>query len=121
MQKTADLSGGFYTDGEIGPIKITTHVAMTTSMLAWSLLDYADWWKKDGERLNNALELVSHGMKYVDACYVPGNSNSTDEDVLIYQVPPLPCLHHSSFVLPRMFRVDCRCTSCWVLAHASPR
>lgn len=86
-QRAADLSGGFYTDGEIGPIKITTHVAMATSMLAWSLLDYSDWWAKDGERLQDALELVSHGMKYVDACYIQGNSfNNTDDDLLIFQV-----------------------------------
>jgi hypothetical protein len=86
-QKSADLSGGFYTDGEIGPVKITTHVAMTTSMLAWSLLDYKEWWMKDNARLQDALELVSHGMKYVDACYIPSSSvNNTDEDVLVFQV-----------------------------------
>lgn len=86
-QRKVDLSGGYYTDGEIGPIKITTHVAMTTSMLAWSLLDYKDWWAKDGERLQDALDLVSHGMKYVDACYVQSNAvNNTDEDLLVFQV-----------------------------------
>jgi Glycosyl hydrolase family 9 len=92
--KPADLTGGFYTDGEIGPVKVTTHVALTTSMLAWSLLDYAEWWAKDQGRLDSALELVQHGMKYVDACYIVGDapanpltgSKATDDDLLIYQV-----------------------------------
>ena len=121
MQKTADLSGGFYTDGEIGPIKITTHVAMATSMLAWSLLDYADWWKKDGERLSDALELVSQGMKYVDACYVPGNSNNTDEDVLIFQVRDPPSLPLSLLRCRRLFFAAYSCTSCWLLSWKRKR
>ena len=41
--QAADLSGGFYTGGAVGPVKITTHVAWTTSMLAWSLLEFEDW------------------------------------------------------------------------------
>lgn len=85
---TVDLSGGFYTDGEIGPVKLTTHVAMTTSMLAWSLLDYQQWWSKDQERLDSALDLVQHGMEYVKACYVPNlsNPNGTAADLLVFQV-----------------------------------
>jgi hypothetical protein len=37
---TLDLSGGFYEDGIYGPVKITKSIAMTTSMLAWAILDY---------------------------------------------------------------------------------
>ena len=85
---SVNLSGGFFTDGEIGPVKLTTHVAMTTSMLAWSLLDFQQWWAKDEERLNSALDLVQHGMEYVKACYVPNlsNPNGTAADQLVFQV-----------------------------------
>ena len=37
---SADLSGGFYTEGDMGPVKVTSHVAWSTSLLAWSLLEY---------------------------------------------------------------------------------
>lgn len=110
INRTAvDLSGGFYTDGEVGPVKLTTHVAMTTSMLAWSLLDYQEWWVKDQGRLDRALELVQHGMEYVKACYVPNLShpNGTSADLLVFQVRqqsrpiqrmsrPFPCPEHAS-------------------------
>lgn len=86
-----DLSGGFYNDGEIGPVKVTSHVALTTSMLAWSLLDYQEWWRKDPARLTVALDAVSHGLRYVDSCYVPttvpvNGVLTPNNDVLVYQV-----------------------------------
>ena len=36
------MSGGFYEDGPWGPIKLTKSNALSTSILAWSLLDAED-------------------------------------------------------------------------------
>ena len=39
---TADLSGGYYEDGVVGPVKLTKSIAMTTTFAAWALLDAPD-------------------------------------------------------------------------------
>jgi hypothetical protein len=86
---TADLTGGYYTDGEVGPVKITVHVAMTTAMLAWSLLDYREWWLQNDVRYKSALELVRHGQQYVNECYLTSSTNATGNDVIVYLVRSL--------------------------------
>jgi Glycosyl hydrolase family 9 len=70
-ERTVDLSGGFYTEGEVGPVKITTHVAYTTALLAWSLLEFEDWWRERPGDLARGLALVAHGLEYCRAAYVP--------------------------------------------------
>ena len=44
---TRDLSGGFYEDGPYGPVKLTKSNALSTALLAWSLLDAADSFERD--------------------------------------------------------------------------
>lgn len=98
---SVNLSGGFYTEGEVGPVKVTSHVAMTTAMLAWSMLDYPEWWASDAARLANGLKLVQHGLEYVMSCYIPApnmpgqNPNveppHAPEDVMVYMVRHRPC------------------------------
>jgi hypothetical protein len=120
-----NLSGGFYTEGEIGPVKVTTHVAMTTAMLSWSMLDYPEWWASDATRLANGLKLVQHGLEYVMACYIPApdlpgqNPNveppHAPEDVMVYMVrkclcPAEPCCE--SAMLWCCFRLI------WLTLHA---
>lgn len=70
---TRDLSGGFYTEGEVGPVKVTQHVAFSTAMLAWSLLEFPAFWGAGGgsRRRRDALTLVRHGMDHLLACYIP--------------------------------------------------
>ena len=64
---TIDLSGGFYNNGEVGPVKITSHVALVTSTLAWSLLEYPAFWRESGA-INQAVSLVFHGVTYLESC-----------------------------------------------------
>lgn len=42
-----DVSGGFYEDGPWGPIKLTKSNALSTSILAWTLLDAEDAMRKE--------------------------------------------------------------------------
>lgn len=90
--QATDLSGGFFTDGEIGPVKVTKNVALTVAMLAWSLLDYQEWWAEDTVRLGHALRMVAHGTEYVNNCYlvtpfqVNGTTGPATGDALVYQV-----------------------------------
>lgn len=96
--REVQLTGGFYTEGEIGPVKVTTHVALTTAMLAWSLLEFPDWWARDPARLDDGLKLVQQGLEYVVACYIPAaplpganpavEAPFAPEDQLVYVVRP---------------------------------
>lgn len=94
-----DLTGGFYNDGEIGPVKITFNIALTTTMLAWSMLEYPEFWQKDVARQNHAINTVIHGMRYINAAYVitpakdplTGQTLSSENDILVYQVCAPPC------------------------------
>lgn len=120
VAQTADLAGGFYTDGEVGPVKITEHVAIVTAMLSWSLLDYPDWWAASAARRNAALDLVRHGLDYVAECYIPNPLtafNETDSDVLIYLVRTPPPPHRGSSLCFSMLRCclrrgRARCSCC---------
>lgn len=87
--------GGFYNDGDIGAVKVTWNNALTVTMLAWSLLDYRDFWQRDEELLNHALDLLDHGMQYINECYAvntlpnpedPSRPANTDFDTMIYVV-----------------------------------
>ena len=94
----ADLTGGFYNDGEVGPVKVTWNIALTTTMLAWSLLEYEPFWSKDEATKNHAIALLTHGLKYVQSTYVMsplrdefGAQQSPSFDKLVYVVrSPLP-------------------------------
>ena len=88
-----DLTGGFYNDGEVGPVKITWNIALTTTMLAWSLLEYEDFWGQQEVRKNHAIALLTHGLAYVSATYqiVPltdetGKPLSSANDQVVYVV-----------------------------------
>jgi Glycosyl hydrolase family 9 len=70
VNQTVDLSGGFYNDGEVGPVKLTYNIALTTSMLAWSMLEYQDFWAADEERKNLVSSVLRHGAAYVSETYV---------------------------------------------------
>jgi Glycosyl hydrolase family 9 len=93
--RKVDLSGGFYTDGNVRPVKLTVHVAWTTSLLAWSLLEFEGWWTAEPERQARALRLVQHGLEYVLRAYVPAvtpagwprgvEAPASSGDVLVYQ------------------------------------
>jgi hypothetical protein len=73
-------------------VKVTLNVALTVSMLSWSLLDYAEWWRKDPVRLAHAIRSVKHGTEYVNNCYivtpflVNGTTGPASGDALVYQV-----------------------------------
>lgn len=96
---TADLTAGFYTGGEVGAVRVTTHVALTTAMLAWSMLDFQDWWAQDEQRRAYGLQLIQHGLDFVNNAYIPApNLNGTvaigdpftREDAMVYVVRPHP-------------------------------
>jgi hypothetical protein len=90
--KRVDLSGGFYNDGDVGPIKVTWNIAMTTSMLAWSLIEYGEFWERDALVKEHAIGLLAHGLEYIESCYqlnpiiIPGVPQSTNLDQVIYVV-----------------------------------
>jgi hypothetical protein len=44
---TADLSGGFYEDGQLGPVKITKNIALNIALLSWTLLDAEKTMRED--------------------------------------------------------------------------
>jgi Glycosyl hydrolase family 9 len=96
-----DLTGGFYNDGDVGPIKVTWNIALTTSLLAWSLLEYPDFWLRDPTNKEHAIQLVLHGTIYMQNCYGvnplynydrPGQPGRSDLDQIVYVVccPPPP-------------------------------
>jgi cellulose synthase/poly-beta-1,6-N-acetylglucosamine synthase-like glycosyltransferase len=62
-----DLSGGFYNDGEVGAVKVTTHIGVVTTNLALSLLSFPDYWQGTG-RLDDAVSLLTFGLEYVQRC-----------------------------------------------------
>lgn len=93
--KTVDLSGGFYTEGEAGPVKLTWTVAVTTSMLAWAMLEYPDFWQAAPELQADATALLLHGALYMQEAYVvtplqddldPTRLQSSGNDQLVYVV-----------------------------------
>lgn len=84
-----DLSAGFYNDGEVGPVKVTSHVALMTSMLAWSLLDFQDYWTLHPTDLQAALDTVSSGAAYVTKCYVAGDNPVNRTDFFVFLVGDL--------------------------------
>ena len=47
LRLQVDVSGGFYEDGPWGPIKLTKSNALSTSILAWTLLDAEDAMRKE--------------------------------------------------------------------------
>jgi Glycosyl hydrolase family 9 len=96
---SVDLTGGFYNDGEAGPVKITWNIAITTTMLAWSMLEYQDFWEADVVRVNHALALLTHGLTYVKAAYqvtplrdATGQQQSANYDQIVYVVRARPVL-----------------------------
>jgi hypothetical protein len=42
-----NAAGGFYNEGTTGPVKLTKQIALSTTMLAWSMLDAPDVYIKD--------------------------------------------------------------------------
>jgi hypothetical protein len=71
VNQTLDLSGGFFNDGEVGPVKLTWNIALTTSMLAWSMLEYKEsYWAANSERKNLVSSVLRHGAAYVSETYV---------------------------------------------------
>lgn len=44
---TLDVSGGFYEDGPWGPVKLTKSIALSTSLLAWTLIDAEGTMRED--------------------------------------------------------------------------
>lgn len=51
FNETTDLSGGFYEDGPWGPVKLTKSNALTTSNLAWAMLDLPGPYERDPEKM----------------------------------------------------------------------
>lgn len=102
--KQVDLSGGFYNDGEIGAVKLTWNIAVTTSMLAWSMLEYPGFWGQSLELQNDISSILMHGALYMQEIYVvtplqdplnPGRLMSSSNDQIIYVVrtpAPLHCM-----------------------------
>lgn len=97
VPRTTDLSKGFYTEGEVGPVKITKHIALSTAMLAWSMIDFKDWWAKDETRNSEGIKLIKHGLEFVLNSYIPApNLNGTDlvedpwapQDIMVFVVRP---------------------------------
>ena len=65
------LTGGFYTEGEVGPVKVTTHVAFTTAMLAWSVLEFPDWWGGRPRAARGRAEVGAAGARVRDRVLHP--------------------------------------------------
>lgn len=93
--KAVDLSGGFYNDGDVGPVKLTWNIALTTSMLAWSMLEYPEYWAADVERKNLVASVLRHGAAYISETYVvnplrnpldPERAAQSSYDLLYYVV-----------------------------------
>lgn len=109
VDSPVDLTGGFYNDGLAGPVKVTWNIAMTVSLLSWSLLEYPAFWARDPQELSHAVTLIAAGSKYLLACYGvsplynwnrPGTAGSSDKDQIVYVVrfPPLAaCIHRRAF------------------------
>ena len=38
LDPARNLTGGMYSEGELGPLKVTEHISYTTAMAAWSLM-----------------------------------------------------------------------------------
>lgn len=97
-----DLSGGFYNEGEVGPVKLTWNVAVTTAMLAWALLEYPDFWGASPELQAEATAVLQHGSLYMQQVYVitplgdPLDATRlmpSSDDQLVYVVRPAPATH----------------------------
>jgi hypothetical protein len=110
VRRKTDLSQGFYTEGELGPVKVTTHIALTTAMLSWSMLEFKDWWAKDEQRRSEGIKIIKHGLEYVLNSYIPApNLNGTDkledpwapQDVLVYVVCIATRLLHRRVLYPQ--------------------
>jgi hypothetical protein len=87
LYRNIDLSGGFYNDGEVGPVKLTWNIAMTTTMLAWSMLEYKAFWERDLTLKNDITNLIAHGSLYLQNCYVQSpNPLAEDKYDLLYYV-----------------------------------
>lgn len=104
VNEQADLSGGFYNEGEVGPVKLTWNVAATTSMLAWALLEYPDVWEASPQLRTEATAVLMHGARYMQEVYVitplskppnPNSLTSSKNDQLVYVVclAPATCMH----------------------------
>ena len=79
VNQTLDLSGGFFNDGDVGPVKLTWNIALTTSMLAWSMLEYPDYWAADIERKNLVASVLRHGAAYISETYVVNPLRDPDD------------------------------------------
>jgi endoglucanase len=62
--QATNLSGGFYNEGDVGPVKVTWNIALTTTMLAWSMLEYPEYWAANIDRKNLAISVLRHGAEY---------------------------------------------------------
>lgn len=100
VRKSLDLSGGYYSGGEVGPIKVTTSIATVTTFLAWSALEYPDFWTADPERMAHMTSMLWHGAAYVSEAYVinpfqnpidPTQPAAADFDYIYYLVRL--CIH----------------------------
>ena len=67
-------SGGFYSDGAIGPVRLTSSISRSTSMLAWSLLDVPEYWATHSSARASVLDLLKCGSDFVDAAYARNGS-----------------------------------------------
>lgn len=81
-----DLSGGFYNDGAVGPVKVTWNIAYATTLLAWSLLEHQEYWSRSLDVHNDIVSLVWHGVSYIEACYHISQGNDPEGDQIIYLV-----------------------------------
>lgn len=60
MSSQVDLTGGYYDAGD--NVKFGLPMAFTTTMLAWSVLEFGRWMPKE---LNHAREAVRWGTDYL--------------------------------------------------------
>lgn len=106
--KQVDLSGGFYNEGEVGAVKLTWNVAVTTAMLSWSMLEYPNFWGQSLELQNDISSILLQGALYMQEIYVvtplrdPLDNTrlmSSSNDQIIYVVRP----PHPTASLPLLF------------------
>lgn len=85
VNQTVNLSGGFYSGGEVGPVKLTTSIATTTAFLAWSALEYKEFWDSDPDRKRLMVTVLRHGAAYVAEIYAI-NPAAAEYDFLYFLV-----------------------------------
>lgn len=63
-----DLTRGFYTEGEVGPLKVTEHISFMTTFLGWSLLtDTGNLCSKGQacESRSGAIDIIATGAHFL--------------------------------------------------------